>query len=63
MMTGASAMPGVFVAVLGTGNAAEASTAEVAHAFSMTFALAAGLALLTLALAFFSHAGRPSRAS
>ena len=62
LMTGASAMPGVFVAVLGTGNAAEASTAEVAHAFSMTFTLAAGLALVTLALALFSHAGGPSGA-
>ncbi len=50
-MTGASAMPTLFVVILGTADVAQASVAEVGYAFSMTFTAAAGLALLTLGLA------------
>jgi MFS family permease len=60
-MTGASAMPAVFVAFLGRGNEAGAPAEAVAHAFSMTFVLAAGLAAVTLGLALAGNAGRRSR--
>lgn len=63
LMTGASAMSTLFVAILGTGDAAQAPTADVAHAFSMTFIAAACLALITLGLAVYSHAGRAHYAS
>lgn len=58
LMTGASAMSFLFVAILGTGDAAQAAAAEVAHAFSMTFTAAAGMALITLGLAFVTHSNR-----
>ncbi|WP_180899657.1 MFS transporter [Martelella soudanensis] len=63
LMTGASAMSTLFVVILGTGDAAQASVADIARAFSMTFTAAAGLALVTLGLAIFSHAGRIREAS
>lgn len=63
LMTGASLMPAVFVAILGTGDAAHASGERVAHAFSMTFAAAAGFALLALGLAAFSNQGRAAGSS
>lgn len=58
LMTGASAMSTLFVVLLGTGDAAQAPPADVAHAFSMTFTAAAGLALITLGLALYSHGKR-----
>ncbi|QDY70584.1 MFS transporter [Qingshengfaniella alkalisoli] len=58
LMTGASVMPSLFVAILGKADAAQARPADVAHAFSMTFATAAGLALVAVGLAVYSHAGR-----
>jgi MFS family permease len=63
LMTGASLMPAVFVAILGTGDAAHAPGDSIAHAFSMTFTAAAGLALLALALAAVSTAGRTADGS
>lgn len=63
LMTGASAMSTLFVVILGTGDAAQAPVVDIARAFSMTFAAAAGLALVTLGLAIFSHAGRIREAS
>jgi MFS family permease len=51
LMTGASAMSSLFVLVLGTGDAAQASAKEVANAFSITFISASGLMLITLVLA------------
>ncbi|MCA1243912.1 MFS transporter [Stappia stellulata] len=63
LMTGASLMPSVFVAILGTGDAAHASGDRVAHAFSMTFTAAAGVALLALGLAAFSQSGRAAGTS
>ncbi|WP_029059370.1 MFS transporter [Stappia stellulata] len=57
LMTGASLMPALFVTVLGTGGAAQSSREGVAHAFSLTFTAAAGLALVTLGLALFSRSG------
>jgi MFS family permease len=58
LMTGASAMSSLFVLVLGTGDAAKASASDVAHAFSMTFSGAAGLALITLGLAVYGITGK-----
>ena len=69
LMTGASAMSTLFVLFLGTGDAAEAPASDVAHAFSMTFAGAAMLGMITLGLACWSHRGgqqapeRPGTAS
>lgn len=63
LMTGASLMPAVFVAILGTGDAAHATGDRVAHAFSMTFTAAAGLALLALGLAAFGRSGRAAGSS
>lgn len=63
LMTGASAMSTLFVIFLGTGDAAQAPAAEVAHAFSMTFMTAAGLAMVTLGLAIHSHASHARKAS
>jgi MFS family permease len=57
LMTGASAMSTLFVLFLGTGDAAEAPASDVAHAFSMTFAGAAILGMITLGLACWSHLG------
>lgn len=57
LMTGASAMSTLFVAFLGTGEAAQAPGADVARAFSMTFGAAALLALITLGLAAWSQKG------
>ncbi|WP_243612535.1 MFS transporter [Shimia aestuarii] len=63
LMTGASAMSSLFVAVLGTGDVTHAPAQQIAHAFSMTFGCAALLALFTLALASLSHLGeRPAAA-
>lgn len=59
LMTGASAMPALFAWGLGTGDVAGAApAAEVAHAFSVSFGVAAGLALMTLGLAVMSQRGR-----
>lgn len=58
LMTGASAMSTLFVTILGTGKAAEAPGADIAHAFSMTFTAAAALALITLGLAIWSREAR-----
>ncbi len=63
LMTGASAMSSLFVLVLGTGDATEAPATDVAHAFSMTFSGAAGLALITLGLAAYGAMGKRSRAA
>ncbi|OWU67254.1 MFS transporter [Marinibacterium profundimaris] len=63
LMTGASAMSTLFVAVMGTGDAAEAPVADVSRAFSMTFSAAAALALIALCLALWSHSGRPRAAA
>ncbi|QFT97668.1 Multidrug resistance protein stp [Roseovarius sp. THAF8] len=57
LMTGASAIPALFVGFLGTGNVAEASARDVAHAFSLTFVVAASLAMVTLSLAIYGRAG------
>ncbi|WP_288940127.1 MFS transporter [uncultured Roseovarius sp.] len=62
LMTGASVMSTLFVTVLGTGNVEQAMPTDVAHAFSMTFVAASGLALITLGLAAYSHAGRSREA-
>lgn len=59
LMTGASAMSTLFVAFMGTGDAAQAPAADVAYAFSMTFTVAAVVALITLGLAVL---GRDRRA-
>ncbi|MFC6489446.1 MFS transporter [Nitratireductor sp. GCM10026969] len=63
LMTGASAMSTLFVIILGTGDAAQAPVTDVAHAFSMTFTAASGMALVTLGLAIYSHRGRERRVS
>lgn len=63
LMTGASAMPALFVATLGTGDVAEAPGANIAHAFSMTFSAAASLALICLGLAAWSHGAPEPRLS
>jgi MFS family permease len=55
LMTGASLMPTLFVAILGTGDVAHASGERIAYAFSLTFAAAAGVTILTLGLAVFSQ--------
>ncbi len=59
LMTGASAMTTLFVAVMGTGDAAQARIEDVARAFSATFATAAGLAMIALCVALWS--GQRSR--
>lgn len=61
LMTGASAMSCLFVLVLGNGDVSNASASDVAHAFSMTFSGAAGLALITLGLALFGTLGKAAR--
>ncbi|WP_428925022.1 MFS transporter [Marinibacterium sp. SX1] len=58
LMTGASAMPTLFVAVMGTGDAAEAPIATVSHAFTMTFVAAAALTMIALGLAIWSDPRR-----
>lgn len=63
LMSGASAMSSLFVFVLGTGDAAQARAEDVAHAFSMTFVVAAGLALVTLILAIYSFAVRADQSA
>ncbi|SFU21602.1 MFS transporter [Sedimentitalea nanhaiensis] len=63
LMTGASAMSSLFVALLGTGDAVLAPAADVAYAFSMTFAAAAVLALMTFGLALYSQVHRSAEAS
>ncbi|MEM5478133.1 MFS transporter [Pacificibacter sp. AS14] len=62
LMTGASVMPTVFVMFLGTGDVSVVATEDVAHAFSMTFVIAAGLAMVAISLAIYSGAGRPQDA-
>lgn len=57
LMTGASAMSSLFVAFLGATNIARAPVADVAHAFSMTFTIAALLTLVALGLALWGHGG------
>ncbi|MGJ8626404.1 MAG: MFS transporter [Sulfitobacter sp.] len=54
LMTGASAMSSLFVIILGTGEADQASAEEVAKAFSITFSAASALAFVTLGLAIYS---------
>ncbi|MBK0328135.1 MFS transporter [Rhodobacteraceae bacterium F11138] len=64
LMTGASAMSTLFVAVMGTGDAAEAPIANVSHAFTMTFFVAAVLSVAALGLAVWSNpirGGSPCR--
>ncbi|NVO57787.1 MFS transporter [Rhodobacteraceae bacterium B1Z28] len=63
LMTGASAMPTLFVAIVGEEGTAKASVADVAHAFSMTFTAAAVLALLTLGLAIYGQTGHANKAT
>ena len=58
LMTGASAMPALFVVFLGTGDVSRAGITKIADAFSMTFAIAAALALITLLLAIYSQTDR-----
>ncbi|MEM8569853.1 MAG: MFS transporter [Pseudomonadota bacterium] len=57
LMTGASAIPAVFVGILGTGDVARAPIQGIAHAFSMTFAATAGLAAITLGIAILRQMG------
>ncbi|WP_298920965.1 MFS transporter [uncultured Roseobacter sp.] len=59
LMTGASAMSSLFVIVLGTGEADQASAEEVANAFSITFSAASALALMTLGLAIYGFSSAP----
>ncbi len=61
LMTGASAMSTVFVAILGTGEASQAPSADIAYAFSMTFVIAAILTLFTLGVALYSHVASPCK--
>ncbi|WP_170766347.1 MFS transporter [Ruegeria lacuscaerulensis] len=56
LMTGASTISTLFVAVVGTGDTANAPAADVAYAFSMTFTATAGLALATLGLGIYGQA-------
>ncbi|WP_306153810.1 MFS transporter [Roseovarius sp. MMSF_3281] len=58
LMTGASAMSSLFVALMGTGDAAEAEKVEVAQAFTMTFVAAAAVALIALAIGVWSNSTR-----
>ncbi|WP_232281828.1 MFS transporter [Roseobacter sp. SK209-2-6] len=58
LMTGTSVMSTLFITILGTDDATRAPADDVAHAFSTTFLVAAGLALATLGLAIFSRDGR-----
>ncbi len=58
LMTGASAMPALFVVFLGTGDVSRAGITKIADAFSSTFAIAAALALITLLLAIYSQTDR-----
>ncbi|WP_299984822.1 MFS transporter [uncultured Ruegeria sp.] len=55
LMTGASAIPTLFVAILGTGDTASAPVAAVAHAFSMTFTATAFLALIAMGLSIWGQ--------
>lgn len=57
LMTGTSVMSTLFVSILGTGNAADEPSADIAHAYSLTFVSAAGLAVVALGLAVFSTKG------
>lgn len=63
LMTGASAMPTLFVMFLGRGDAVDAPVEEVAYAFSMTFIVAMGLALVAMSLAIYSAFDRPQEVS
>ncbi|SET98393.1 MFS transporter [Paracoccus homiensis] len=58
LMTGASAMSTLFVAVMGTGDAAKAPIADVAHGFTVTFLTAAVLAMIAMWLAIWSNPTR-----
>ncbi|UWQ90293.1 MFS transporter [Rhodobacteraceae bacterium M382] len=62
LMTGASAMPTVFVTVLGTGDVSLAAVPDVSHAFSTSLVVAAGLATVALGLAIYSEGARPQGA-
>ncbi|WP_282120795.1 MFS transporter [Ruegeria atlantica] len=55
LMTGASAISTLFVAIVGTGDTANAPVADIAHAFSMTFTATACLALIAMGLAIFGQ--------
>lgn len=58
LMTGASAMPTLFVGFLGKGNIGDASVEDVAYAFSLTFVVAASLAVVALGLAIYNRDNR-----
>ncbi|EPX83408.1 putative transport protein [Salipiger mucosus DSM 16094] len=58
LMTGASAMSTLFVAAMGTGDAAKATIADVSYAFTMTFFFAAALAMIALGVAIWSNPRR-----
>ena len=62
LMTGAPAMPTVFVTFLGTVDVSVATTDDIAHAYSMTFVIAAGLTIGAISLAIYSGAGCPQEA-
>ncbi len=58
LMTGSSVASSLFVTMLGSKNILDAVDKDIAHAFSMTFAVAAGLALLTLGLSLIKCSSR-----
>lgn len=58
LMTGASAMPTLFVTFLGTGDPAQARAEDIAHAFFLTFIAATGLVVGALSMAIYSRASR-----
>ncbi|WP_217356083.1 MFS transporter, partial [Ruegeria arenilitoris] len=62
LMTGASAIPTLFVNIVGKGDTTNAPAADVAYAFSMTFTATACLALIALGLAISSQAWRARNA-
>lgn len=63
LMTGTSVMSTVFVSILGNGNAMEAPAGDIAHAYSMTFVVAAGLSAIAFGLSLYSRQGKVSSVS
>lgn len=53
LLTGASVMATIFTTLLGTGQIAEAPTADIDTAFTVSFLISAGLTALAMALAMF----------
>nr|WP_281168846.1 hypothetical protein [Salipiger mucosus] len=51
-------MSTLFVAAMGTGDAAKATIADVSYAFTMTFFFAAALAMIALGVAIWSNPRR-----